>query len=129
MQPVYNKQKVEGEEFPEICTLNVGGKRFLFSREAIRDSGDNFLSCAIKKQWKEKIEVFVDVDPKIFKNWIAPYVRHLILPDLKSIKDGQQRQHIVAAADMLGLSIIAEHVRPPPQQRSRPPKFRPHVKR
>ncbi len=99
---------------PGTITYNVGGRPFTFSRERIEVIGaicENRLSIMASEGWENPAR-FLDVNPKIFEEWIDPYIRHDILPVESAIPDDQVRRTIVAAAEVLGLQSIVNHLNP-----------------
>ena len=94
---------------PKTITFNVGGRQFTFGVSTLEFLGENVLSVAARR-WEGSQERFIDADPDIFQKWIAPYVRHLMLPDIKLIKDGREKQLIIVTAQAVGILPIVEHL-------------------
>ncbi|MCP5507344.1 MAG: hypothetical protein H7A37_03460 [Chlamydiales bacterium] len=107
-----NKETYSEPNQGKICVYNIGGKKFTFSQETISAIGAvsmNVLTLMNSEEYGEG-DRYVEVNPKIFQEWFDPYIRHRILPDESSIKNEQQRQIILAAAEALGFTEIQEHL-------------------
>ncbi len=96
---------------PNICHVNVGGTQFTFSRASFEQfhMQDTIISKTVLGKNSDVVPYF-DVDPKLFEKWIAPYIRQEVLPNQEKLKSSHKRDHLIRAANTVGLIALAQYV-------------------
>ncbi len=96
---------------PNICQVNVGGTQFAFSRASFEQHHmqESIISTTVLGRNSDVVPFF-DVDPELFKKWIAPYIRQEVLPTQVGLESPHDREHLIRAANTVGLIALAQYV-------------------
>ena len=94
-----------------ICEINVGGKAFTFSKSTFEQSHlkDSIIAKTALRRIND-MPPFFDVDPQIFIDWCAPYIRHGLLPTAEGLETLDKKNCLIDTANSIGLLTLAEHV-------------------
>ncbi len=89
-----------------IVKVNVGGELFYFAKATLQlaHNKGSVLEKAVN-------ELFLDIDPAIFRTYCAPFIRHQILPQKVDYANSSEIDHVVATCKSIGLTILADSFR------------------
>ncbi len=94
-----------------LCNVNVGGTTFTFSKTSFEQShmNDTIIKTTVLGD-HNKILPYFEVDPDLFKKWLAPYIRYGRFPDKQDLTSPSDRNHLVDAANTCGLIALAQYI-------------------
>ncbi len=95
-----------------LCNVIVGGTTFTFSKTSFEQPhmNDTIIKTTVLGVHNNRVPYF-EVDPDVFKKWLAPYIRHNgMLPEKEDLKSPTERKHLIHAANTCGLIALAQYV-------------------
>ncbi len=97
----------------DIVKVNAGGERFEFAKTTLQlpQNKDSTLERKVSGVYDTTQELFLDIDPAIFRKFCAPYIRHTIFPLHEDFQSHTEANHAAAACDSIGLTILADFIR------------------
>lgn len=95
----------------DIVHLYVETELFALNRNNIAlHAKDSVLYKAISGSVSNGV-INLDVNPKLFRRWVCPYLQHGLLPSLEDLSTPYKRMHLLAIVEKLGLNAFAEHLK------------------
>lgn len=92
----------------DLMTLNIGGKAFTYLRQTLIASGENHLSALARRADVAVSDLFQDVTPSYYEQFIDPFIRGRIVPGLDSYKTSHEASVVLDIATRLSIQPIID---------------------
>jgi hypothetical protein len=94
-----------------VIQFNVGGVIVPFSRATLTQEQNigSIFHKATTGEYKEGVP-FIDVDYDLFKKFCAPYIRHMILPNVVDFTSKREEREVFAIANSVGLLALGDFI-------------------
>jgi hypothetical protein len=96
----------------DLITLNIGGRSFTYLRQTLIASGENHLSALARRADVAASDLFQDVTPSYYEQFIDPFIRGRIVPGLDSYKTSHEASVVLDIATRLSIQPIIDEFNP-----------------